>query len=468
MQFIFNFDENKKKPLYVQLYEGIKNEIVHGYIQPNSKMPSIRSLAITLNMSKTTIENAYNQLLVEGYIYSIAKKGYYVKNIKHTLLHNNNIIQTKNVEDKTTTKILYNLTNDNVEEKVVNMKLWKKTILNVLDENTNELLSYGEVQGELFLREEITRYLYQARGVYTKPNQLVIGAGIQPLLIILAHIFSLLNKNKLAFEDPGFNKAKDILRNNLLKLIPIPVKEEGIDIEYLKKSQADLCYVSPSHQFPTGTVMPINKRMELINWATTNEKYIIEDDYNSELRYTGRPIPSLQGLVQGKNVVYLGSFSTVFLPSIRISFMVLPLNLTNIYQSINKSYAQTASKLEQLSLANFINKGYFDKHIRRIKAHYAKKSEIIQHLIKKIFKDKVIIHSSDSGFILYVELIVDKDEKTIQKMCEQKGIKIHVLSDYIVNKITRKYPVVILSYKGMNSKMHEQALIEIYKVCFDE
>ncbi|TCK90534.1 GntR family transcriptional regulator/MocR family aminotransferase [Natranaerovirga hydrolytica] len=465
MTIVLNIDEEKDIPLYVQLYEGIKKEITEGRLESNTKMPSIREMAKLLNMSKTTIENTYHQLMIEGYIYSIEKKGCYVSEIRHTWIHPN-AKDKKQAKEKLEPKVQYDLTNAYIEKEVFNEVQWKKAIDKVITEDSKALLYQGDVQGEWALRAEIIKYLYQARGVYAGEEQVVIGAGIQPLLIILSNIFYNIGIQNIGFEDPGFNRAKDVFSNSPLNLIPIDIKDKGIDIKNLIQSNVEVCYISPSHQFPTGTVMPIKKRSELIHWAELENAYIIEDDYNSELRFQGRPIPSLQGLNRGKSVIYLGSFSTVFLPSIRISYMVLPEALIQPYKLICNQYAQTASKLEQLAMAYYMTDGLFEKHIRRLKVHYSKKNDLIKKKIKEVFKEKVIIKGDDSGFNLYIEIKTNLSEKNIKEKARKKGIVFNVLSDYTVKENLSNNPVILLSYKGIDINAFEYALKAIYSICF--
>ena len=466
VKFFIKLDEKSNKPLYVQLYERIVEEIVKGNLEANAKMPSIRKLADDLSMSKTTIENTYHQLLIEGYIYSIYKKGYYIKDINHTLFNTSN----KDIKVKSNTKknqIIYDLTQNSLDIDIFDLTLWKKIITKTINEQGINLYEHCKNQGEIELRGEICKYLYKSRGVNAETDQIIIGAGIQPLLNILVRIFRENNFKKVAFEDPGFNRAKNILKHNELQLIPIKNYQEGINIKELISNEAEVCYLSPSHQFPTGTIMPVNKRLELINWANSNKPYIIEDDYNSELRYHGRPIPSLQGLDNGTRVIYLGSFSTIFLPSIRISFMVLPNPLLKNYYIIKDNYAQNASKLEQLSLATFMKEGFFEKHIRRLKVYYSKKNELVKQIIKQIFKNNAKIHSSDSGFNLYIELITNIEEQEIKDTCKQKGVAINVLSDFTVENQKRKYPVMIISYKGIKLDEFEKALFIVKNEIFN-
>jgi GntR family transcriptional regulator/MocR family aminotransferase len=465
MEIILNVNEKDTKPLYVQLYEGIRKEISEGRLEANTKIPSIRKLAKTLNMSKTTIESTYHQLLVEGYLYSVEKKGYYVSQINTNWLHSS--LQKKaKIDQKNEVAVKWDLTNAYLEEQVFNTIEWKKIIDKTINEQGNTLLSQGDLQGESQLREQIVRYIYQIRGVYADASQIIIGAGIQPLLLLLSQLLVKLGRTKIGFEDPGFNRAKSVFVNSPLELIPVQVYEDGIDINSLNKMKVDVCYTSPSHQFPTGTVMPINKRTELIHWAESNNAYIIEDDYNSEIRYYGRPIPSLQGLSRGEYVVYLGSFSTVFLPSFRISYMVLPNSLLKVYEEIKNLYAQTASKLEQLAMANYMSEGQFEKHIRRLKVHYTKKSETVIKIIKSTFGQRVRINGGDSGFNLYIEIDTDKTEEDIKKGCKDKGLLLNVLSDYTVNQHIGKQPVVILSYKGIKMSDLEDAVKELHAICF--
>lgn len=464
-----NLDSSLQTPIYMQLYEYIKREIIEGHLEADAKLPSIRYLAKYLKISRTTIEAAYGQLYAEGYILSKPKVGYFVNIIENNALDYNYKINisknaSKKEKDKNNTK--YDLMNDYIDKDSFNFKLWKRYLNKVLSYETNQLLTYGHHQGEYELRCEISKYVHQSRGVVCTPEQIIIGSGTQSLLNILCGII----KNKyinIGFEDPGFNQARHIFKDHDFNIIPISMENDGIDMDLLNKSSAETVYVSPSHQFPLGSVMTINKRIQLLNWAKENNGLIIEDDYDSELRYYGRPIPSLQGLNEGINVIYLGSFSKILLPSIRISYMIIPKILIESYETYGKKYNQTSSKIEQLALSFFIKDGQLEKHIKKVRKIYAKKNQLLTESIDEIMKDKVKVLGKETGLHILLEIKSLLNSEKIVSSAEKVGVKVTSLSNYFINTSYSKYPLVLLAYGGIPIEDIKPAVILLNQVWFE-
>lgn len=464
-----NLDSSLKTPIYIQLYEYIKKEIIEGHLESGTKLPSIRYLAKYLKISRTTIEAAYGQLYAEGYILSKPKVGYFVNIIEDNASDYNYKINTyKNTseKEKENASTKYDLMNDYIDKDSFNFKLWKRYINKVLSYETSQLLTYGHHQGEYELRCQIAKYVHQSRGVICTPEQIIIGSGTQSLLNILCGII----KNKyinIGFEDPGFNQARHIFKDHNFNIIPISMEDDGINLDLLNKSDAEIVYISPSHQFPLGSVMTINKRIQLLNWAKKNNRLIIEDDYDSELRYYGRPIPSLQGLNEGINVIYLGSFSKILLPSIRISYMIIPKILINSYEKYGKKYNQTSSKIEQLALSFFIKDGQLEKHIKKVRKIYAKKNQLLIESINEIMKDKVKILGKETGLHILLEIRSKLNPKKIVSSAEKVGVKVTSLSNYFINTSHSKYPLVLLAYGGIPIEDIKPAVSLLNQVWFE-
>ncbi|GKX31984.1 putative HTH-type transcriptional regulator YdeL [Vallitalea longa] len=459
-----NLDIDSNRPLYVQLYEYIRDEILNERIAKNEKLPSIRQLANSLDISKTTIENAYQQLSVEGYLYSLPQKGYYASSFDKTFVTSKKDTYESVREQRVKKMIKYDFKNEYVEENNFDFNLWRKYMNRVLSYDYKKLYTVTDVQGELELRDEIVKYVRRSRGVSANTNRVIIGGGVQYLLNILSTLMKKININECAFEDPGFNRAKNIFMHNSFNIIPIPVREDGIDLNVLKKSNTKLCYVSPSHQFPTGTVMSVDQRIKLLKWASENKGYIIEDDYNSELRYSGKPIPSMQSFDKNENVIYLGSFSTILVPSIRISYMILPDKLINLYNESKNRYIQTTSKTEQLALASFMKEGMFEKHIRKLKKNYAKKNQLLIQAIKNYMGDKVDIGGIDSGLHMVLNINTDLSEKQIIEKALHNEILLSGIAEYTIVKRCKDKPIIILSYRGIDYDNIEKAVNLLSKI----
>ena len=373
-------DNNSGKSLYAQLYEYLKREIAEGRIETGERLPSLRTMSEEAGMSVTTVKTAYEQLMVEGYLTSKPQSGYYAAGgavIKDSHKRTDGSggeepvrsgRQGSGTEKQKSSSLPMNCDLDSFD-----FVKWKKCMSAVLNETPELLLYEGDRQGEPALREEIARYLYKSRGVICTQEQVVISAGTQQLINHLARILKMMDIVHVSVEDPGYMPVRSILRDWGFSMSCIPVKKDGIVIERLPVNIRTAAYICPQNQFPTGALMPISRRHEILDWAEANDSIIIEDDYDSELRYTGMPIPALQGIDHGNRVVYLGSFTSTLFPAIRISYMVLPERMVKIYEKIRNNYDQTCSKTEQLTLAEFMKRGSFHTNLRRVRKLYSVK-----------------------------------------------------------------------------------------------
>ena len=415
-------DSASERPLYLQLYDYIKDGILSGELPPREKLPSLRSLAKSTSMSLTTVQLAYSQLVMEGYLTSKPNSGYYINEIFYGLegpgssaesspgkmaITQYGQQQNSDEDDSPDKHFLYDMD-------CFDFTKWKKCMNRVFNEHAPELLFVSDPQGEFPLRREIAKYLYGARGVSCRPDQILIGAGTQQITSYLASILQTNGIRNISLEEPGYLPVKSILRDREFLMTPVPMGPDGIRIDLLPSNIRSAVYVSPSNQFPTGSVMSISKRYELLDWAAKNNSIIIEDDYDSELRYSGNTVPALQGLRKQENVVYLGSFSSTLFASIKISYMVLPASLTGMLEDIMAGYTQTCSKAEQLTLASFMAKGYYQTGIRRLRNLYSQKLQTTVNTIKKHGDDFITPASTSSGTNMLLEI---KTDKTAEKLC---------------------------------------------------
>lgn len=433
------FDKDSSKALYIQLYEYIKSEITSGLLKPDSKLPSIREASLSLGLSKTTIENAYSQLVAEGYIENSPKRGYFVCDLSDYNFEINAEPYKNIVGHLRETEYI----NDGVDKDSLDISAWKRLYNKVISDEGTNIHSSGSIQGEKILREEIADFVNTMRGGHTSPDQVIVGAGVQYLLGILIGIIKD-SYNTVAVEKPGFNKAEFIFEDYMFSIRHIEITDNGFPVDELRKCDARLIYISPSHQYPLGTIMPVNKRMELLEWAYKNNGLIIEDDYDAMIRYGGMPIPCLQGLDKNDCVVYLGSFSKMFLPSLRISFMVIPEKLLEKYNSVKTRHTQSTSKIDQLVLANFMKEGHMQKHLRKIKRIYKKKNLLFTSSLKGTFNDKLEIINSDSGLHIVCEAKTLKNEKQLMEDAVNSHIHLNIISNKD-NKI-----IFSLNYSGIS------------------
>lgn len=415
-----DFQYDSTAPLYLQLYAHIKSSVLDGSIQPMEKLPSLRSLAKSLGLSLTTVELAYSQLLVEGYIFSKPQSGYFVNQISAGM---GSIRRVADSGIQETAQFPQALSADFERNGYYDMSCfdfvkWKKCVNQVLTEYPHLLLREGDSKGEKALRQEISRYLYQARGVTCTPDQIVIGAGTQQIMGQLCTILIKLGMKHVTLEDPGYLPVRNIFRDRDFAMTFVPVGREGIDISRLPANIRSAVYVSPSNQFPTGSVMPIGRRYELLEWAMKNNSIIIEDDYDSELRYFGKPIPSLQGLDHDQRVVYLGSFSTTLFPSIKISYMVLPPDMATVFDTFKGDYTQTCSKTEQLTLAIYMSKGLYQTNIKKLRTLYSQKLQSALTILNRLGADFIRPVNSSSGINMLISV---KSSKPAARLCSEAG-----------------------------------------------
>jgi GntR family transcriptional regulator/MocR family aminotransferase len=419
-------NRNLDIPLYQQLYQYFKENMHQGRIQKGMKLPSKRLLASQLSISQTTVERAYEQLAAEGYIVSKPRSGWFADYNDSDFVHSKMLSTSPASQKAQKNEQCIDFHYGNVDSSHFPFSAWRKSMVNSLDQYGQELYRPGNALGELELRTLIAEYLYQSRGVHCVPEQVIIGAGNPFLLQILCQVFE--PDIFIGYEDPGYPRARKIFEANRMNIVPIPVDDEGICIQKIKEHQPHLVYVTPSHQFTLGTIMTINRRMQLLKWAADNQSFIIEDDYDGEFRYTGQPVPSLQGLDQHNRVIYMGTFSKSLLPSLRISYMILPSPLLEKGHDITSLYKQTVSCHSQLTLAQFIKNGEWQKHINRMRKLYRKKRAILLETVQRELGKHVRIRGENSGLRILLDVFLPFSEKELIEKAKEYRVKIYPVS----------------------------------------
>ncbi|QQK81492.1 PLP-dependent aminotransferase family protein [Salicibibacter cibi] len=450
-------------PLYLQIYQYFKQEIQSGRIEEETKLPSKRKLARHLEVSQLTVESAYDQLKAEGYIQSQPRKGLFVQKVEYDVIPDQNAPQFDTTESpQISQKMKYDFHHGKIDLDHFPHKTWRKISIDCL--NDKEHLLNGDPQGEFHLRKEISMYLFQSRGVQCSPNQIVIGAGTQYLVGILC---MLMNKDSIvAIEDPGFHRTKHALETHGISIDPIPLDEEGIDIERLKHSSANIAYVTPSHQFPTGIVMPISRRLELLKWAEKTGGYIIEDDYDGEFRYKGKPIPSLQGIDASENVIYFGTFSKSLIPSARISYMILPEKLLNQYHQTMSINKQTVPRLYQDILCQFMKDGYWERHLNKMRTVYRSKHKTLIAAIHQELGKRVTVIGDQSGLHILLEVHNNMSEEELIKAAEKHNVNVYPTSIYYEKKENHSSPLLLLGFGGLSETEIKKGIIQLKKALF--
>ena len=422
---IFAFKDNS--PKYKQIYEQFKLFIESGEIPVGNPLPSIRQLADSLQVSRNTTLMAYEQLVAEGYIRGEGRKGYFVNELDPLLFQGALALPNKK-QTKSMTPDLIDFRSGAVDKGNFPLKIWRRIANQVL--TLQESFRYGEPYGELFLREQIATYIIQSRGVKTDPNAIIIGSSTQQMLINLGQILKD-DFPSIIVEDPGYDGAREAFQFHRLMLETLPVYETGADFSKLEQMKSRLIYVTPSHQSPIGVSMSIQQRQMLIHWANKRLGYIIEDDYDSEFRYTQQPFPALAS-IDSTRVIYLGSFSKSFLPAIRLNYMVLPQPLLNRYKNQFLHFECTSSILSQLAMAKFMEEGEWNRHIKRMRLVYKRKMQCIVSELKKQFKHNITIIGEQSGLYLLVKIHLKHSEKWLIERASFYGVKVYPTSIYFI------------------------------------
>ena len=454
------------QPIYKELYQNIRRDILNGTIKSGEKLPSKRTLAQNLGISTITVENAYDQLISEGYLYSELKKGYFVSDIKNLSKPHPSSIQKARLDIKVNRKPSYyfDFASNNVETKNFPFSIWAKLSREVLSEMQDQVLQVSPSSGIEVLRNAIAKHLYSFRGMAVDPNQIIIGAGTENLYEILIKLFG--TDKTFCIENPGYTKIRKVYEINKVECVFANLDENGINIQELRNSKAQIAHISPNHHFPTGITMPASRRYEILGWANEKkDRYIIEDDYDSEFRQNGNPIPTLQSIDAFEKVIYMNTFSKSLASTIRISYMVLPEHLANLYYQTLDFYSCPVPTFEQYTLAKFIDEGYFEKHINRMRLYYRRKRLTVLNILHKNLSDnECSILESDSGLHLILKLKTSVTDNELKKCLMEKGININMLSEYYDSEKENLQHMYILNYSNINLEKFEEAVKVIKKI----
>lgn len=454
-ELTINLKTNSNVPLYEQIYAYIKRDIQTGRIPYAEKLPSTRMLSKHLEVSRSTVELAYEQLLSEGYIESVPYKGYYAAQIEGLYqLQEGKVCVT---EQKPQNHIYrYDFTANGVDLNSFPYHVWRKLSREILLDAQAELFRSGDSQGEYAFRTAICNYLYQVRGVNCVPEQIIIGAGNDYLLMLLATVIG--SKHRIGLEDPTYMQAYRLFESLNFQTFPIAMDRSGMSVNKLREYKANIAYVTPSHQYPTGIIMPIKRRMELLKWASEEgDRYIIEDDYDSEFRYKGKPIPALQGYDANEKVVYLGTFSKSIAPAIRLSYMVLPNPLLELYRMKSRFINSTVSKVDQMIVQQFIEQGYYERHLNKTRAMYKGRHDVLIEELKPLLGE-CIISGEHAGVHLLLTFHQGRSEHKLIELAEKENIRVYGLSDYSIQKEDTADATILLGYANMSENQIKDAV----------
>ncbi len=498
----YSFADTGSDSLYQHLYKCIKNDILTRNLRAGEKLPSKRSFAKNLGISVITVENAYAQLISEGYLYSIPKKGFFVSDISMlppgaafaqnspvdpqpwsnatdwtTIAHLPNtaelakmnrqpnaagladMTQPSGAADRTDASgPLIDLTSNQTDIQNFPFSIWAKLVREILNENRQELVTNPPCGGVLRLRAAIAKHLKDFRGITVAPEQIVMGAGTEYLYSLLIQLLGF--DKTYAVEDPGYRKIARIYEKHKVACRHIPLDESGVCVAALEESGADVLHLSPSHHFPTGLVTPISRRYELLGWAArAADRYLIEDDYDSEFRMTGNPIPAMQSIDLSEKVIYINTFTKTLASTVRISYMILPRHLADRFYKELSFYSCTVSNFEQYTLARFIENGSFEKHLNRMRSYYHRKRDLlIERIRQSKLQPRAVIREENAGLHFILELQTRLSDEEFCARALQKGLRIAALSAFYAHSTPETAHRFIVNYSALPEEQIDKAI----------
>lgn len=451
----YTLDRSGASPLYEQLYRALKADILSGALPAGSRLPSGRALAEHLGLSRVTVETAYAQLLAEGYLTSRPRAGYFVEQLTpQELPPRVSEPEAQPPEPETA---------QSRSAQLFPFSVWARLMRGVLLDRRQELLRPAPDAGLPALRQAVAAELYRQRGVHVSPEQVYIGAGAEYFYNLLIQFFG--HGRVYALENPGHRKIARVYQANQVAVRPIGMDADGVIPELLEQSGAEVLHISPSHHYPTGTVTPITRRQALMRWLTAQPgRYLIEDDYDSEFRFSGLPIPTIQSMDRSGRVIYMNTFSRTISPSLRISYMILPRTLLPQWQAAMGFYSCTVPSFEQMTLTRFLAEGYFEKHLSRMKKHYrAVRAQLFSVLHTPQAVRQCAVHDTDAGLHLVLELKNAPEPEALRALLRQSGLPDALLSDFFLDAPSpQAQKSIVLGYADAEPAQLEAALTALF------
>lgn len=456
----YSFEQAGDKPLYEYLYECIRQDILAGRLLAGEKLPSKRSLARNLGVSTITIEGAYGQLAAEGYCQSQPRRGFFVADVLRASAADPARHSSKMAVQpaKGNSEWFADFASNGVQKDLFPFDTWTRLLRKVVADDAEALLSKSPSFGVMMLRQAIAGHLRSFRGLAVSPEQIVIGAGTEYLYNLLVQFLG--RDKRFAVENPGYDRIRKIYAACGADCVSADMDGQGVKLAELAAKQVQILHISPSHHFPTGIIMPVSRRYELLGWAAAEAgRYIIEDDYDSEFRLAGRPIPTMMGIDVSGHVIYMNTFSKSLTPTIRISYMVLPQELAALFQEKLGFYSCTVSNFEQYTLARFIQDGYFEKHINRMRNFYRRKRETLLSMLKQSpAADRLEIIEHGSGLHFLLRLALDVSDAQFCEKLAACGIRLHALSEYYEGEPAECRHTFVMNYSGVRDDVLAEAV----------
>ena len=451
----YDLDNRNGETLHSYLYRCIRRDIQSGHLPAGERLPSKRALARHLHISVITVENTYAQLAAEGWLLSVPRRGFFVAQVEHSI-EDTSSPAVPPIPAQPPVEYRLDLGRGGVDPGRFPFATWSHLMRQVLSEQDKDLLRPIPSQGVGELRRAIAGHLHSFRGMAVSEEQIIVGAGTEYLYQLLIPLLG--RQRRFAVEDPGYAKPEKIYRSNGVDCVAVPLDEQGMSVTALAASGAEVAHISPSHHYPTGISMPITRRQELLRWAGTS-RYIIEDDYDSEFRFTGHPVQTLQSIDRQGRVIYMNTFSQTIAPSMRISYMVLPPRLVEQYRRELGFYACTVPSFEQYALASFIAGGYFEKHLSRMRIFYrSRREQVLEAFRASPFADKVSIMERGAGLHFLMGIDTAMADEALRRRAAEMGVHLRFLSEY-----TRRPGfdhTLVVNYGGIDDPAGVVALLD--------
>ncbi|MFJ7186139.1 MocR-like pyridoxine biosynthesis transcription factor PdxR [Lysinibacillus xylanilyticus] len=458
-------DRSSDIPLNRQVYQQIREKILNGHLQAGEKLPSTRELSAELQVSRNVILDTYDQLLAEGFLLARRGSGTFVAEGAFLTQHDSSFLLHEVSEKKPKNNII-NFRSGIPALDLFPRKTWAKLSHQLWSDIESTNFGYDSPEGRLELRQTLTHYLLRTRGVNCQPEQIVITSGATQAMTLVSRLL-LTPKDTAIMEDPITNDIQTIFKSSGAFIYPIPVDEDGMKTDLLPENlHPKFIFLTPSHQFPLGSTLPIQRRIKLINFARRNNCFLVEDDYDSEFRYEGSPVSSLQGL-DSERVLYIGSFSKILSPALRIGYIVLPTHLIEKCRQLKWFTDLHTPSLDQLILAYFIKEGYLERHIAKMKKFYKSQRDFLIQCLHTTFSNKVKVLGYSTGMHLIVELEDVHFSKELLLQIEQFGVKVYPVEDHTIEK--EKYTNrIILGYGHLKKNEIEEGVTRLFQAVYDE